>query len=201
VLGAQASAPHPGGVPMMMYPPIMPLRPPDSQAGRAAVRPEGHRGATVAVIPAGPSVWQNNALLQSEAGEAPNLEELCAAVARISMQQVDPRAVALQQYQQAYSQQDMVMQQQQQQQQQQQAAMLPPPEVPSAQTPMMVLSPQQMLPPLATMSALAAPQLQQQQAGQPLQQHLLLPSGQVVLVQVPPQEEGRAADSSPWGAM
>ena len=139
-------------------------------------RPEAHRGATVAVIRAGPSVWQNNALLQTEDGEAPNLEELCAAVARLGLQRLGQRA------------EDLALQQQTAGIQQQQPGGMAVPQYPAAA----MMAPQHM--PLMPVPFLA---MQAQQ--QPQVQPMMLADGQLVYVQVPAaQGDGSSADPLPW---
>lgn len=175
---------------MVVYPSGMPGSvAPGGPGGVVMVRPEAHRGATVAVIPAGPSVWQNNSLLQTEDGEAPNLEELCAAVTRMAMQQAEQSG-------------DQLSWQQQQQQQQQQAGLSGV----SGQSPLPVLGMQQMLPNMAPLPLYAAQQQAQQQPQQPAnqapqQQQVMLPNGQVVYVQVPAQGSSSAADQLRWDGM
>jgi hypothetical protein len=148
------------------------------------VRPDPHRGATVALIPAGPSVWQNNSMLQSELGEAPNLEQLCAAVARTVMQQAEQGAEQLSW--------------QQQQRQQQQVGMGAAVAV-AAQHAVPVMGMQQVLPNMAPLQLYAAPQ-QQYPAGQhPQQQQVMLPGGQLLYVHVQPQGNSSAVDQFSWG--
>jgi hypothetical protein len=147
-------------------------------------RPDTHRGATVALIPAGPSVWQNYSMLQSQSGEAPNLEELCAAVTRMALQQGEQGGEQL-----AW---------QQQQQQQQQVGVGAAVAVP-AQYAVPVMGMQQVLPNMASLQLYAAPQ-QQQPASQHSQQQQV-PGGQLVDVQVQPQGNSSAVDQFSWGGM
>lgn len=166
--------------------PMLAMHPPGGGSSGMA-RPEAHRGATVAVIPAGPSVWQNNSLLQSESGEAPNLEELCAAVTRLAMQQADQAS-------------DQVAWQQQQQQHVQQPSLAAVAAVP-AQLPAPVMGLQQGMPDVALLPVYAGHQqpVQQQPASQqPQQQQVMLPNGQVILVQVP---GGSSPAQMPWSSL
>jgi hypothetical protein len=71
-----------------------------SPQGVLMVRPAPQRGATVAVIPAGPSAWSGS-LLSAESGEAPSLEALCAAMNHMAVPTNDAQLeLLLQQYQQ-----------------------------------------------------------------------------------------------------
>jgi hypothetical protein len=68
--------------------------------GVLMVRPAAQRGATVAVIPAGPSAWSGS-MLSSESGDAPSLEVLCAAMNHMAVPTSDAQPeLLLQQYQQ-----------------------------------------------------------------------------------------------------
>lgn len=177
-LGARQPAQQLPGSPMLA------MHPPTGCGSSGMARPEAHRGATVAVIPAGPSVWQNNSLLQSESGEAPNLEELCAAVTRLAMQQADQAS-------------DQVAWQQQQQHMQQPslAAVAAVP----AQLPAPVMGLQQGMPDMALLPVYAGHQHQQQPASQqPQQQQVMLPNGQVILVQVP---SGSSPAQMTWSSL
>lgn len=160
--------------------------PPGSRGGAVMARNEPHHGATVAVIPAGPSVWQNNSMLQSESGEAPNLEELCAAVTRMAMQQAEQGGEQ--------------MAWQQPQQQQQQVGVGAATAV-SAQYSAPVMGMQRMLPNMAPFQLYAAPQQQQPARQQPQQQQVMLPGGQLVYVRVQPQGNSSAVDQFAWGGM
>jgi hypothetical protein len=80
--------------------------------GVLMVRPTPQRGATVAVIPAGPSAWSGS-MMSAEAGEAPSLEALCAAMNHMAVPTSDAQPELLLQQ---YRQQAMPAQQQQQQQ-------------------------------------------------------------------------------------
>lgn len=154
-------------------------------------RPDPHRGATVAVIPAGPSVWQNNSMLQSESGEAPNLEELCAAVTRLAMQQADQAS-------------DQLAWQQQQQQQHVQHPSLASVAAVPVQLPAPVMGMQQGMPGMALLPVYAGRQqpVQQQPASQqPQQQQIMLPNGQVILVQMPSGSSPAQMPQMPWSSL
>jgi hypothetical protein len=71
-----------------------------SPQGVVMVRPAPQRGATVAVIPAGPSAWSGS-LMSADSGEAPSLEALCAAMNYMAVPTTDAQPdLLLQQYQQ-----------------------------------------------------------------------------------------------------
>lgn len=54
--------------------------------GVIMVRPGAQRGSTVAVIPAGPSTWAQSGLgAAAETGDAPSLEDLCAAMSQLAV--------------------------------------------------------------------------------------------------------------------
>jgi hypothetical protein len=79
--------------------------------GVLMVRPAAARGATVAVIPAGPSAWSGS-MMSAGSGEAPSLEALCAAMNHMAVPTSDAQPELLLQQ---YEQQAMPAQQQQQQ--------------------------------------------------------------------------------------
>lgn len=157
-------------------------------AGAAAVRPEGgHRGTTVAVVPAGPSVWQNHSSLQTESGEAPNREELCAAVTRMAMpgQQHGEQPG------------DLLFLPSPQQQQAGVGGVSP------AMHQLAMMGSPQVAPPQMPLPVFAQQQQQQQPMAQP-PQPVLLPGGQVVYVQLPPHQGGggaAAAGQLAWNSM
>ncbi|KAF6265843.1 hypothetical protein COO60DRAFT_765036 [Scenedesmus sp. NREL 46B-D3] len=158
--------------------------------GVLMVRPAPQRGATVAVIPAGPSAWSTG-VMSAESGEAPSLEALCAAMNHMAVPTNDLQPeLLLQQYQQ----QAMPVQQQQQQQQMLSASHMQAAVVDAAgQLPQGVQvysAGAQSVPQVLA----AAPGQQQQQPGQ------LLP-GQQVMVFMPHQGTPVQGSQANWGGM
>lgn len=188
---------QPAGQVLIGYPPVQGYGAPQ---GVVMVRPGPQRGATVAVIPAGPSTWsQVGAGLSAAAGDAPNLEDICAAMAQLAVPPpagANPELPLQQQYAAAgghAQQQIQVMGQQPLQQQPMQLQLGQQ----QQQVPVYVAAP-----PVGQQQVQLVGGLQQRAVPQLVQQQQLLPGQPVVVLMSPDGNPGAAAhNTGTWGSM